>query len=127
MPAILPPGAPRKDLMQGLNHRHEGIIKWLIANPSRKLGECAAELGFTPAYLSIIIHSDTFRAAIAEAHIEAFGTVCLDLKDKLTGLSHLALDKLIDSIPVMVDPGDLLDTAKLTLNALGYGGGGRAP
>jgi hypothetical protein len=47
--------------VKNVNHRHEGIADWLLANPHRKLGECAEEMQLTRTHLSVVINSDAFK------------------------------------------------------------------
>ena len=41
---------------------HEQILTWLILNPDKTQGECAAHFGVTETWLSIIINSDVFQS-----------------------------------------------------------------
>lgn len=104
---------------QRLNHRHEGILRWLLANPDKQLQDCCAELGYTQAWLSTIIHSHAFQAELRARQLQLYGEVALEIKDKLTGAAHLALDKIIEHLPV-ASPQFALDAAKETLKNLGY-------
>lgn len=112
---------------QTLNYRHEAILKWLLANPDLLLGDCAAFFGYTPAWLSIIIHSDAFQAQYRALQDASFTDVRMDVKAKITGLAHLALDKLAEQMPLVSDPRTTLDIADKTLKALGYGIAPRYP
>jgi hypothetical protein len=102
-----------------LNHRHEGVLRWLLANPNRPLGDCAKELGYTPAWLSTVIHSQAFQAELRTRQILLYGEASLEIRDKLVGAAHLALDKIIESIPVQ-PPQFALDASKEVLKSLGY-------
>lgn len=96
-------------------------MKWLIANPDKSLGECAAAHGYTQSWLSIVIHSDAFQAQLRELQDKSYTDVRMDVKAKITGIAHLALDKLAEQLPVSADPKFTLDVADKTLRALGYG------
>lgn len=112
---------------QRLNYRHEAIIKWLIANPDLCLADCAAFFGYTQGWLSVIIHSDAFQAQYRTLQDASYDDVRLDIKAKITGLAHMALDKLAEQMPLVTDPRAALDVADKTLKALGYGTAPRNP
>ena len=51
--------------------RHEGVLLWCLANPARKLKDCAKETGYSCTHISRIINSLDFRARYSAA-LEAF-------------------------------------------------------
>lgn len=105
-----------------LSNRHEAILEYMIANPTRKLGEVAAEFDVTPAWLSVLIHSDTFQEQLRKKRDEVFHPAALTLQERLTGMAHLALDKLGEEIDNgKVSPALLLETSNSVLDRLGYG------
>ncbi len=110
-----------------MNHRHEGVLRWLLANPERPLSDCARELGYTRTHLSIIIHSDAFQARLREAQGDLAGEIALSIQDKLTGLAHASLDRLAEQLPIATDPKLVLDVAERALENLGYGAKSRVP
>lgn len=103
------------------SHKHEILIQWLLENPHRSLGEAAAELGYTQAWLSIMIHSDLFQAKFAEVREHYFGSHFAEIGEKLEGLAHAALDKLVQQVELNDSPEFLLKTADKALERLGYG------
>lgn len=108
--------------VQKLNHRHEQIINWLIMNPDRSLGDCAAFFGYTQPWLSTLIHTDMFQAAYRERCKEA-GTVAVHtIINELGGLTSLAIEKSRERL----EKGNaserfLGDTLNNCLKGLGYG------
>ena len=105
-----------------VNHRHDAIILWLLSNPDRTLGDCAEYFGYTQAWLSRIIHSDMFQAAY-RAKAEELGEATVHtIKDKLTRLAAVTLDKSIERVEHgEVTERFLGETMKTTLAAMGYG------
>lgn len=108
--------------IQRVNHRHDAIILWMLTYPDRTLGDCAAYFGYTQPWLSRIIHSDMFQAAYrAKAEELGQGTIHT-LKDKLTNLAAVTLEKVTERVESgMASERMLGDTMKTTLAALGYG------
>jgi hypothetical protein len=105
-----------------LSEKHQQIIHWMIANPTEQLGDVAARFNVSQSWLSVLIHSDTFQESLRKKSDETFHPAQLSLQEKLTGLAHLALDKLGESIDNgQVSPGLLLETSSGALDRLGYG------
>jgi hypothetical protein len=103
-----------------INHRQEQIINWLIANPHRQLGDCAAYFGYSQPWLSIIVHSDLFQAAYKERCKELGAEVVHTVRNKLTGLAALSLDKTMEKLEAGASERFLGETTKNVLQALGY-------
>lgn len=110
--------------IQDMTYRHEAILRWLVCNPHRPLKDCARELGYTQAWLSIIVHSDIFQARLRHMQDNLNDGALVDIRQKLQGIAHAALDKMADSIEFTDDPKMLLDVADKALNRLGYGSKG---
>lgn len=111
-----------------LNHTHEAIARWLLENPTRSLGECAKEFGYTQSWLSCIIHSDAFQVKLRQMQQEADAVVIMDVPARLRGVAAAALDGIASQVDHALNDGNgvlhrqfLHDTAELTLKALGYG------
>jgi hypothetical protein len=108
-----------------VSYRHRAIARWLLANPDRALGECAAHFGYSQAWLSIIVNSDAFQALIAQLQDEADDAVIATVPDKLRACADMALDKVLTSVE-NADVGNPIDrefvrgTADMALHRLGY-------
>jgi hypothetical protein len=107
--------------IQSISFTHEALINWMIANPERKLRDCAAYFGYTQAWLSCIIHSDIFQAKLAERQNEVFTLVAQDIPDKLRGCADIALEKLAIKLEETEDAKYVLDAADKLLSKMGYG------
>ena len=107
--------------IQTLSPVHVQIMDWILANPHRSLGECAASFGYTQAWLSQIIHSDCFQAMLAEKQVELFGEVRLSVRDRIIGLAHESLRRLTEKVAVESDTEKVINAADLSLRALGFG------
>lgn len=105
-----------------LSNKHNAILEHMIANPTMKLGEVAAIFEVTPAWLSVIVHSDAFQEELRKKRGEVFIPAMLTLQEKLTGMAHLTLDKLGEALDNgKLSPMETLEVSSQTLDRLGYG------
>jgi len=105
-----------------ISYRHEAIIDWLLANPDRPLIACARELGYTQAWLSVIINSEMFQAAYHARATRYHAEVEASIRDRMLATASLSLEATAERI----SRGDaserlLTDTNKNVLQMLGYG------
>lgn len=111
--------------IQKVSPRHEAILNYLIANPTVKKAEVAAQFGVSQAWLSTIIHSDAFQAKLRARQEEVFEVAVLSgIEDKLLGVAHQAAERLGELLPLQDNVRDISDTMDKALKSLGYG---RAP
>lgn len=103
-----------------LSPRHDAIMEWLVANPEKKLGECAKAFGVSQSWLSCIIHSDIFQAGYKKMLGEYHDTRIIPLRDKVIGIAHVALDRLAEQAPA-APLEQSLDIANGMLKAAGFG------
>ena len=114
--AIATSNPPKK-----MNWWYASILNWMVANPHRRLGDCARELNVTQAWLSTIINTDMFRAALAERQKELGSAITFDLKDKIAGVAHMVLDaQLAELEEGLLSGKELRETGTMALKALGY-------
>lgn len=110
-----------------LNFSHEAIARWLLENPESSLGDCAEKFGYTRGWLSIIIHSDAFKAKYHALQADADRLVLDDIPAKMRGTASMALEGLADQVEKAVADGSagnrqfLLNTSETLLRQLGYG------
>lgn len=115
------PGGIKMAAPATLNHRHEQIINWLIANPHRPLRDCALAFNYTQSWLSQIVHSDMFQEAYRRRADELGVEVVHTLKDRLTAYAALALERNIEQLEKPGCSENFLGSAMAnTLKALGY-------
>lgn len=104
-----------------VGHKHELIMHYMLANPEAKLGDIAARFNLSQPWLSTLIHSDMFQAAFSSVREGYYGELTADMKDKLQGLAHMSVDKLLEKVEVIEDPMALLKVASSALDRTGYG------
>jgi hypothetical protein len=134
--AMLGAGVVERPGVQRLSHTHEDIARWMLANPTRPLKECATYFGYTQSWLSCIIHSDAFQARLRKLQDGADAVTLLDVPARLRGVAAATLDGLGVQVEHALKETEgngilhrqfLLDTAEVTLKALGFGGQKTAP
>lgn len=103
-----------------ISHTHEQIINWLVMNPEKSLRECADSFGYTQPWLSQLIHSDIFQAALKQRQLQVAARVAASIPEKLQAITDIALEKLGDQISKSEDPDYILDVADRALHRMGY-------
>jgi len=100
---------------------HEQILTWLILNPDKTQGECAAHFGVTETWLSIIINSDVFQSRWRERRDFMAEHADKNIMGLMREAATKGLGKLIDKIDTSADPEFLLAATDKILNRMGYG------
>lgn len=124
MQSVKPPGeysSSRKQIKK-MGTQHEAILNWLIENPTTTTRDCAEYFGVQPAWIRSIVSSDAFQLRLAERQDAVFHTVVLDLREKLHGAAHEAIDRLVEKIKTIEDPALLLKAVDTLFDKLGYTG-----
>lgn len=118
-----------KPTIKKLNFSHEAIIRWMLENPEKSLGDCAAHFNYTRSWLSIIVHSDAFQAKLRMLQEEADALVVADIPSQLRGTASIAIEALSAQVELAAKdqtpaPRDfLLKSSEMLLKSLGYGAG----
>lgn len=112
--------------INSLNHRHQGVLEWLILNPDKPLGDCAKHLGYTLSWVSQIVHSDMFQARYKQLCEEAGQEAVHTINNQLKAATATALEKTIERLEGTPTERFLGETLKTTLEALGFSGGGHS-
>lgn len=106
--------------IQTVSHRHDMIMNWLIANPEKKLRDCAEYFNLSQSWLSIVIHSDVFQAKFRERQEAVFGAVAASIPEKLKGLADLVSTQLADALEKNHDKEFTLDAFDKIMHRAGY-------
>lgn len=105
-----------------LSNRHEEILEFMVLNPTMKLRDVALFFEVSQPWLSVLIHSDIFQDKLRERRGDLFLPAAADLRQKMTGMAHLVLDKLGEHLEDdKVTTGQLLEVGDSVLDRLGYG------
>lgn len=107
-----------------VRYSHEAMIDHLIATPDIRQNELAVIFDRSPGWISQIINSDAFQAALAERReADVDPIIQQSIKDRLQAVAAVSLEKVLDKLsgPITCTDDFLLQTAKLSTAALGYG------
>ena len=107
--------------LKKLSHRHEEVLMWLLLNPDKSQRDCARELNFTEGWLSQIISSDLFQIRLAELREQDFNVSVLSLREKLTAVANLSLEKQLEKLELENDFDKIQKAGDSALKRLGYG------
>jgi hypothetical protein len=118
--------------VQSLREWQIQLADYLIANPQPTLRELSAHFRRTPAWISSVIHTDAFKAYLAQRRkelnqsLDAEGGHLQTMKEKLESTVHLALDELSyrlgdPTLGMTVPTKDVTRAAEVALRALGFG------
>lgn len=118
--------------IKSLSVKHDSIIDFLIAHPDMKLGLVAEQFGVSQPWLSTIIHTDIFQAALAEKMDGAFNATILPLREKMLGVAHVGIEKVGEALASVdtTNPGQrdfAVDTTDRILKSLGFSPNPQAP
>jgi hypothetical protein len=128
----LPPARAARPLAPGprkLNYTHEDCIDAILANPAVTQNELAARYGYTASWISLIINSDAFQAALAKRRDEVISpelraTVEERFRALITESQRVLHEKLLQpNCPPALALGVLGTASK----ALGYGARDASP
>jgi hypothetical protein len=106
-----------------LNYTHEDCIDAILANPAVTQNALAARYGYTPSWISLIINSDAFQAALAKRRDEVISpelraTVEERLRTLMVESSRVLHERLL---AVNCPPNLALGVLGTASKALGYG------
>lgn len=120
-----PPAAVQIDR---ISYTHDAVIDFIIANPQASQGQIAAQFGYTPAWMSIIINSDAFQARLRSRRNEVVDPALVaTVNDRFKGVLSRSLEKLADLLETPSPPPNvILKAVELGARGLDVGGFGRA-
>lgn len=103
-----------------LSPTHEQILNWLLLNPEKSMRECADNFGYTQSWLSQLVHSSIFQAALKTRQEQVMLRVAQSIPEKLRAVTEIALDKLADKVAASEDPDFILSVADKGLHRMGF-------
>ena len=107
-------------------YNHEAMIDVIIANPTLTQGELARTFDRSQAWMSRIMGSDAFQAALAKRREEITDPFLVaTIEERMNGLAMQSLDILAEKLEATGNPDLALEALKVTTKALGFGA--RAP
>ena len=109
--------------LQKVNHTHHAIMDHMIAYPTDSMGEIAKRFGYTPAWLSTLVHSDVFQRELTKRRAAWRNVHDARLAGRVTEVAEKALQRLsdvFDDDEEKVSPKAANEIAKTALTALGF-------
>ena len=108
-----------------VSYTHDAMIDMIIADPTVHQNDLARYFGFSPSWVSTVKNSDAFQARLAERRGELIDPVVVaSIDERFRALADASLDLLLERVthPALKPSDDfLIQTAKLSAGALGYG------
>jgi len=103
-----------------VRYTHDAIIDMIIVNPAISQNELAKEFGFSVAWMSIIVNSDSFQERLAERKGELVDPkIRATIAQKVDAAASRAMDRIIDRLdsPMhgSIKTQDLVSIAKLAV------------
>lgn len=107
-----------------MNWYYDSIIDWMLTNPGQPLSQCAAHVSKSQSWLSQIINTDMFKAALASRR-ESFNLQHdLQIIDKTQRIAQAGLDAILTTLETKKDKVPISELREVTdsaLGRLGYG------
>lgn len=123
-----PRHAPTMGNLAKIRYTHVDIIDFIIANPGISQNQIAARYGYTPAWVSNIMASDAWQAAMAARREEIVDPeLRATMDERFRGMTILSLRRLQERLEApQVSDQVILRAVELGAKACGVGGN-RAP
>lgn len=96
------------------------VIDWMLLNPGMAVSKASKQNGgpfdLTPVWLRQIVSSDAFKARLREKqdHFDA-AIMVPTLKERLESVTHQALERMEQMLPVATDPEFVKDSTEMLL------------
>ena len=120
---------PPKPAIQKMRYSHEAMVDLIVSNPWISQNELAAHFGYSPSWISCVIASDAFQAALAARREEVVDPAMkATIEERFRALVVKSLEVLASKLnaPVVSD-NVALRAAELGAKALGIGGNAPPP
>ena len=111
-----------------VRYTHDAMIDMIVANPAISQNEIAQHLGYTPAWVSIIVNSDAFQAALKERREEIIDPkLRATVEDRLKAVANGAMEKLMERLTTNApfSNRELIEAANMATKGLGFGAADR--
>lgn len=108
--------------LQAIRYSHDAMIDLIIANPSVKQNELAAEFGYSVPWISRVYGSDSFQARLAERKAELVDpSIVESINSRLNGLAVQSLEVLSEKLAATNSADLAIKTLDITMKSLGFG------
>lgn len=103
---------------------YDNLIDFIIAKPNATNDDCAAYTGRSPNYISIVRHSDSFKARYEQRRAAMNRDLTEHVQQRLSEATGKTLDLLLEKLEkggAALKLSDVLDASDRLLGRLGYG------
>lgn len=108
--------------LKRVHYSHEAMIDVIIAEPTLSQNELAARFEKSVSWISIIMGSDAFQAALAKRRDDILDPFLVaTIEERLRGLADQSLRVLATKLEQSNNPDLALKSLELTTKALGFG------
>jgi hypothetical protein len=121
--------APTMGVVQKMRYSHLDMIDFIIAHPGCGLRDIAARYGYTVGWISNVMASDAWKAAMASRRAELVDPVLTaTLTERFEGMTQLSLQRLQEKLEApQVSDAIVLKAVELGAKAMGIGGNAPPP
>lgn len=120
-----PQTGERRNGIVKVRYSHAALIDAIVANPTVTQRQLAAYFGYTEAWISQIMSSDAFQAALAARKEEIIDPLLrMTVEERLKGLTLKSIEVLQEHLATIRDPEIARDVLSISTKALGYGARG---
>lgn len=114
--------AGKKDRIKAIKIWHHSIMDHIITlGPHFSLKELSLRTGYTIPWLSTLMQTDAFKAALVKRRDAFEAGIASDLGARLTATTNQTLEKIQEMLPMAISLSAVTDTAGMLLEKLGYG------
>lgn len=114
-----------RDGVKHLRYTHEDCVDMVLASPGISQNDLAMRYGVTPAWMSIVMNCDAFKAKLAERRAELIDPVlAASLNERFAALAQRSVEVLLEKLsqPAEKIPDKLaLEAAALGAKSVGLG------
>lgn len=117
------------EVIAKVRYSHADMIDFIISNPGVSQNAIAARYGYTPGWVSRVMGSDAWQAAMAQRRGELVDpTLVATIDERFRGLTLRSLDRLMEKLDApQVSDQVVLRAVELGAKALGVGGNAAPP
>lgn len=112
--------------IQKVRYTHDAMIDIILANPSIKQRELAEMFGYTEAWVSTVICSDSFQARLSVRRTDTVGnSILMNFNERMRRMAFKSLKRVEDELEknMACDVDVALDALKVAAKGFGFGNG----
>jgi hypothetical protein len=114
--------------LQSLRYTHEAMIDVILANPSIKQNELAKVFERSVPWISRIIGSDSFQAALAKRREEVTDPFLIaTIEERFRGLAYQSLEIIAEKLAATQNTDLALKSLDISAKVLGFGARANGP